>query len=92
MSLLFLVLAGGGPIDPQTATPTSVAINGQTLTIAGSDPMAILGLLFIFAVIFAAISCFPSKRYECKECSFWSYSRTEAAGHVHIHSLHKIDL
>lgn len=83
---MLLIIADGAPFVTQAVT------NTPPMTIAGSDPMAILALFIVIAVIVAAISCLPNKRYKCKECGFWSYSRVEAAGHVHLASLHKIDL
>lgn len=64
----------------------------QAPTIAGSDPMSVVALGLIIVAVIALFSFLPSKKYECKECSFSTYDRQHAAGHVHLHSLHKIDL
>jgi hypothetical protein len=54
--------------------------------------MALIGLVVVGLFIWAVLSCLPSKGYTCKECSYWTPDRQDAAGHQHIHSLHKFDL
>lgn len=52
-----------------------------------------IGLVVLFGAIAAVLSLLPNDEpYRCKACSFETFDREQAAGHQHLHSLHKIDL
>ena len=90
--LMLLVIAGGGPASVSQSAVDVAGSTPQPVLIAGSDPMAIVAAFLIIVVMIAIFKCFSCRRYDCKECEFYTYDRQYAAGHVHIHSLHKIDL
>lgn len=71
---------------------TSVANLAQLASIADIDPGSGAALLLIAIAIAAVLSLLPEKRYTCKECGYSTRDREQAAGHVHLSSLHKIDL
>ena len=89
---MFLVIAGGGPASVSQSALDVDGSTPQPALIAGSDPMAIVAAFLIIVVVIAIFKCFSCKRYDCKECDFYTYDRQYAAGHVAIHALHKIDL
>jgi hypothetical protein len=64
----------------------------QPTLIAGCDPMALIALLLIAVVVWYLMQCVNVKGYTCKECDYWTPDRQDAAGHQHLHSLHKFDL
>jgi len=52
-----------------------------------------IALLVFIGAIAAVLSMLPSEEiYKCKGCGFETRDREQAAGHVHLSSLHKIDL
>lgn len=52
-----------------------------------------IGLVILVGAIAAILSLLPNDEpYKCKGCSFTTRDREQAAGHQHLHGLHKIDL
>lgn len=52
-----------------------------------------IGLVILVGAIVAVLSLLPNEQpYKCKGCSFETYDREKAAGHLHLAGQHKIDL
>ncbi len=52
-----------------------------------------IGLVVLIGAVVLLLSMLPNEEpYKCKACDFETYDREQAAGHVHLHGLHKIDL
>ena len=51
-----------------------------------------IGLVVVVLFIVFVLSSLPSHKYRCPECGYTTPYRQDAAGHNHLHSLHKIPL
>lgn len=55
------------------------------------EDMAVIGLIVVVVIVWFFLKQLP-KGYSCKECGYWTPDRQDAAGHQHLHSLHKMDI
>lgn len=78
--------------EKELFTVSMLLVIGGGAPQAGFDPMAWLALILIVLFVLFLMSCVNVKGYTCKECDYWTPDRQDAAGHQHLHSLHKFDL
>jgi len=54
--------------------------------------MGVVALIIVVLFVVMVLSWLPNEEYKCPECGYRTNDRQMAAGHNHLHSLHKIPL